>query len=80
MPVSFAPIHNIIGGCTEGDVRLVRDEEYNNMDNEREGRLEICVSGYWATYCSRDWTAWDTAAACRNLGFETLGKQWIIFD
>ena len=56
-------------------MRLVRDEQYNNLDNEREGRFEICIGGYWATFCTKDWTAWDTAAACRSLGYETLSKM-----
>ena len=53
--------------CSLGDVRLV------NGSRETEGRVEVCVSGYWAIACD-DWSSyysWDiskTQLICKQLG------------
>ena len=54
--------------CDDGDLRLVGGE------TEYEGLLEVCFSQRWGTVNGDGWSASDTQVACRQLGFDTLGK------
>ena len=56
--------------CTDGDVRLV-DEE--NHADATEGRVEYCVGGLWGTVCNYRWGDADAAVVCRQLGLNTFG-------
>ena len=47
--------------CTNGDLRLVG----GYMDHE--GRVEVCISGYWRTVCNNNFDDGDTLVVCRQL-------------
>ena len=54
--------------CSEGNVRLQFGA------NERIGRVEVCVSGFWSSICNNLWDSRDADVVCRQLGFPTFGK------
>ncbi|XP_019851371.1 PREDICTED: scavenger receptor cysteine-rich domain superfamily protein-like isoform X2 [Amphimedon queenslandica] len=51
---------------TEGSIRL------SNGGDSREGRVEICLNGYWGTVCSTGWDERDALVACTQAGHHTL--------
>ncbi len=55
--------------CTKlGEIRLA------GSTNEGEGRVEVCLDGYWGTVCDNNWDLTDAGVVCEQLGFER-GKQ-----
>ena len=61
-------IHGV-GECVTGDVRLVGE-------TEAEGKVEICIYGWWSTVCGKYWTNNNTAVLCRHLGFSDIISGW----
>ena len=57
------------GECTHGDVKLVGGSV------ETEGRVEVCVNGYWGTVCDDSWTYQDAQVVCSQLGHPYTGKK-----
>ena len=55
--------------CSSGDFRLVGGER------ESEGRVEICVGGFWGTVCDSGWDQREALVVCRQSGFGTRGKN-----
>ena len=56
-----------IGLCTNnGTVRL------SNGNSSNEGRVEVCLNGYWGTICSNGWNENDAFVTCKQAGYETL--------
>lgn len=58
--------HSVV--CTENDLRIV------NGTIDREGRLEICVSGSYLSVCDDLWDMADAVVACRQLKYSTDGE------
>ena len=55
--------------CTNnGTVRL------SNGNSSNEGRVEICLNGYWGTICSNGWNEIDAFVTCKQAGYETLSQ------
>lgn len=59
---------NSSADCYDGQLRLA------GGSTENEGRVEICYENQWGTVCGHGWSSEDAKVACRQLGFETLGK------
>ena len=48
--------------CSSGDLRLVGGE------SESDGRVEVCVGGFWGTVCDQNWSQREAIVACRQAG------------
>ena len=55
--------------CNSGDLRLVSGEK------ESEGRVEICVEGFWGTVCDEGWDQREALVVCRQSGYAARGKD-----
>ena len=55
--------------CNSGDLRLVGGER------ESEGRVEICVEGFWGTVCDNGWDQKEALVVCRQSGYAARGKD-----
>ena len=59
--------------CSSGDLRLVGGER------ESEGRVEICVEGFWGTVCDSGWSQREALVVCKQSGFEEKGRNVFFF-
>ena len=46
--------------------------------NEREGRVEVCIENQWGSICDSDWTTSDAAVICTQLGHHHSGESCIL--
>ena len=53
--------------CSSGDLRLVGGQ------SESEGRVEVCVDGFWGTVCDQNWSQREAIVACRQAGLPSTG-------
>ena len=53
--------------CSSGDLRLVGGQ------TDSEGRVEICVQGFWGTVCDGGFGREEAVVVCRQLNMKTLG-------
>ena len=59
--------YSAYSNCNLGDLRLVGGQ------NEREGRIEVCLNNVWGTIADDNWHSGDAKIACRQLGFAAYG-------
>ncbi len=59
--------------CTDGDIRLI------GGTTPYEGRVEMCLHGYWGGVCPSDahWGYSDATVVCRQLGYTENGLRTI---
>ena len=48
----------------ENDIRLV------DGVTPADGRVEICLNGYWGTLCQEHWGYKEARVVCRQLGYD----------
>ena len=58
--------------CGDGTVRLVDGISQEN------GRVEFCYRGVWGTVCDDFWGNDDAVVVCRQLGYSTVGKFYVL--
>ena len=65
--VCFADHSTQMDNCSDGDLRLVGGENYN------EGRVEVCFSQTWGTICQTQFGYNDMDVICQQLN-QTIGS------
>ena len=64
-------LHYFTESCTNvGAIRLSGGSQLN------EGRVEICLDGYWGSVCSNGWDEQDALVTCRQAGYQTLSEKF----
>ena len=59
--------------CNETEVRLI------NGTTPDDGRVEICLDGFWGSVCGDGWDYRDADVVCRQLGYDGFEPQYL-FD
>ena len=55
--------------CVPGDARLAGGLKSN------EGRVEVCIDGFWGTVCEEGWDDEDAIVICKQLGLLSTGNS-----
>ena len=58
--------------CSHGDVRLVGGY------TDYEGRVEVCINGYWGHVCYNGWDSTRTLIVCKQLFGDNISKMTLL--
>ena len=58
--------------CNHGDARLVGGY------TEYEGRVEVCINGYWGHICYNGWDTTGARVVCKQLFGENISKSTVL--
>ena len=58
-----------IAACTTGNISLVDGNAVTN------GRVEICLGGYWGTVCDKGFNELEAMIVCKQLGYPHEGAE-----
>ena len=60
---------NLTAQCTHGEIRL------QNGSHSNEGRVEVCIGGFWGTVCDDYWGIAEARIVCKELGLPYTGES-----
>ena len=64
----FFPAQGSSTECQHGEVRVAGGSSLS-------GRVEVCLAGQWGSVCADNWNTAEASVACRQLGFQAVGKS-----
>ena len=65
-------IYLLFVDCAHGDIRLI------GTSNHLAGYVEVCIDGVWGTVCDSYWGRSDAKVVCRQLGYSSSGKSFLM--
>ena len=68
----FTFLFLVVMVCNHGDVQLV------GGNTDYEGRVEVCINGYWGHICDDGWNTAKAMVVCKQLFGENISKSTML--